>query len=120
MAGLSMGGFETKMIAPTHLDTFHYIGLLSGGTFSLDDLAKYPGLKQKAKLIFTSFGSRELDDGKTHLPPGAPPTDPAKNAEDLKKAGVNAVFYVSPNTAHEFLSWRRSLHVMAPLLFRDR
>jgi len=120
MAGLSMGGFETKMIAPAHLDTFHYIGLLSGGTFSLDDLAKYPGLKQKAKLIFTSFGSRELDNGKTHLPPGAPPTDPARNAEDLKKAGVNAVFYVSPNTAHEFLSWRRSLHVMAPLLFREK
>lgn len=119
MAGLSMGGFETKAIAPAHLDTFHYIGLLSGGTFSLDDLAKNPGLKQKAKLIFTSFGSRELDNGKTHLPPGAPPTDPAQNAADLKNAGVNAVFYVSPNTAHEFLSWRRSLHEMAPLLFRD-
>jgi len=120
MAGLSMGGFETKLIAPTHLDTFHYIGLLSGGTFSLDDLAKYPGLKTKAKLIFTSFGSRELDHGKTRGFPGAGPTDPAQNAEDLKKAGVNAVFYVSPNTAHEFLSWRRSLHVMAPLLFRDK
>jgi len=115
-----MGGFETKLIAPTHLDTFHYIGLLSGGTFSLDDLAKYPGLKQKAKLIFTSFGSRELNNGMTRGFPGAAPANPAQNAEDLKKAGVNAVFYVSPNTAHEFLSWRRSLHVMAPLLFREK
>jgi enterochelin esterase-like enzyme len=120
MAGLSMGGFETKMIAPAHLDTFHYIGLLSGGTFSMDDLAKYPELKTKAKLIFTSFGSRELQNGKTRGFPGAGPTDPAQNAEDLKKAGINAVFYVSPNTAHEFLSWRRSLHVMAPLLFRGK
>lgn len=119
MAGLSMGGFETKLIAPTHLDTFHYIGLLSGGTFSLDDLTKNPVLKQKAKLIFTSFGSRELQNGKTRGFPGAGPTDPAQNAADLRKAGISGVFYVSPNTAHEFLSWRRSLHELAPLLFRD-
>jgi enterochelin esterase family protein len=32
---------------------------------------------------------------------------------------VNAVFYESPNTAHEWLSWRRSLHQFAPLLFKD-
>lgn len=119
MAGLSMGGFETKLIAPTHLDTFHYIGLLSGGNFSLDDLAKMPGLRHKAKLIFTSFGSRELQNGKTRGFPGAAPSDPAQNAADLKKAGINAVFYVSPNTAHEFLTWRRSLRQLAPLLFRD-
>jgi S-formylglutathione hydrolase FrmB len=118
MAGLSMGGFETKMIAPNHLDTFHYIGLLSGGTFSMDDLAKTPELKTKAKLLFSSFGSRELNNGMTRGFPGAPPSDPAAGTADLKKAGVNAVFYVSPNTAHEFLSWRRSLHEMAPLLFK--
>ena len=81
---------------------------------------KMPGLKQKAKLIFTSFGSRELQNGKTRGFPGTPPSDPAQNAADLKKAGINSVFYVSPNTAHEFLSWRRSLHEMAPLLFRDK
>jgi enterochelin esterase-like enzyme len=118
MAGLSMGGFETKLIAPTHLDTFHYIGLLSGGTFSMDDLAKTPELKQKAKLLFSSFGSRELNNGMTRGFPGAPPSDPAAGTAELKKAGINAVFYVSPNTAHEFLSWRRSLREMAPLLFR--
>jgi hypothetical protein len=26
---------------------------------------------------------------------------------------------VSPNTAHEFLTWRRSLHEFAPLLFQE-
>jgi len=118
MAGLSMGGFETKMIAPNHLDTFHYIGLLSGGTFSMEDLAKTPELKTKAKLLFSSFGSRELNNGMTRGFPGAPPSDPAAGTAELKKAGVNAVFFVSPNTAHEFLSWRRSLHEMAPLLFK--
>jgi len=29
------------------------------------------------------------------------------------------VMYVSPETAHEWQTWRRSLHEFAPLLFRD-
>jgi hypothetical protein len=42
-----------------------------------------------------------------------------KAAKALKDAGINSVFYVSQNTAHEFQSWRRSLREMAPLLFKD-
>jgi len=119
MAGLSMGGFETKLIAPANLDKFAYIGLLSGGTFSLDDVKNTPGFREKVKLVFVSFGSRELERGGMMAPPGTPRADPRANADALKAAGINSVFYVSPNTAHEFLSWRRSLHEMAPLLFRD-
>jgi len=37
----------------------------------------------------------------------------------LKNAGINSVFFVSPETAHEFLSWRRSLHELAQLLFKE-
>jgi len=118
LAGLSMGGFETKLIATARPDKFAYIGLLSGGTFSLDDINKTPALRRDVKLFFVSFGSRELEGGRSG-PPGAAPSDPRANAEALKRAGLNSVFYVSPNTAHEFLSWRRSLHEMAPLLFRD-
>jgi enterochelin esterase-like enzyme len=119
MAGLSMGGFETKLIAPKNLDKFAYIGLFSGGTFSLEDVNAIPGYRDKVKLTFVSFGSRELEGGNRGGPPGGPRADPRANAEALKKAGINSVFYVSPNTAHEFLSWRRSLHEFAPLLFRD-
>ena len=118
MAGLSMGGFETKAITTASVDTFAYVGLFSGGTFSLDDVAKSPGFRDKMKLAFVSFGSRELDNRRT-APPGIPPSDPVANAKALKASGFNSVFYVSPNTAHEFLSWRRSLHEFAPLLFRD-
>jgi hypothetical protein len=39
-------------------------------------------------------------------------------AEELKKEGITAVFYESPRTAHEFLTWRRCLHEFAPLLFK--
>ena len=119
MAGLSMGGFETKLIAPKNLDTFSYIGLLSGGTFSLDDVNSTPEFKNKVKLVFVSFGSRELERGRSMAPPGTPPSDPRANAAALKAAGLNSVFYVSPDTAHEFLTWRRSLREMAPLLFKD-
>ena len=42
----------------------------------------------------------------------------AAPAEELKKAGINAVFYESPRTAHEFLTWRRCLREFAPLLFQ--
>ena len=118
MAGLSMGGFETKLITFANLDTFAYIGLLSGGTISLDDVNKTPGFRDKVKLAFVSFGSRELEGGRAG-PPGQPRQDPRANAEALKASGFNSVFYVSPNTAHEFLSWRRSLREMAPLLFKD-
>ena len=114
-----MGGFETKLIASANPDKFAYIGLFSGGTYALDDVNKIPGFREKTKLVFVSFGSRELEPGRRNVPPGIPPSDPRANAEALKSAGFNSVFYVSPNTAHEFLSWRRALREFAPLLFRD-
>jgi enterochelin esterase-like enzyme len=118
MAGLSMGGFETKLIAPTHLDTFNYIGLFSGGTMSMEDIARYPGYRDKVKLTFVSYGSRELE-GNRPGPPGEPRTDPRVNAAALEQAGLPSVFYVSQDTAHEFQTWRRSLREFAPLLFRQ-
>ena len=118
MAGLSMGGFETKLIAASNPDKFGYIGLFSGGSYSVDDVNNTPGFKDKVKLVFVSFGSKELAGGRTG-PPGGPRVDPKANAEALKASGFNSHFYVSPDTAHEFLSWRRSLREFAPLLFRN-
>jgi len=118
MAGLSMGGMETKTITLANLDKFSHIGLLSGGTFAMDDVNKTSGFKDKVKLAFVSYGSRELDRPAGN---GAPRQggDPRENAAALKNAGINSVFYVSPDTAHEFQSWRRSLREFAPLLFKD-
>jgi enterochelin esterase-like enzyme len=112
MAGLSMGGMETKSITLKKLDTFSHIGLLSGGTISTDDVKDLPGFKDKVKLVFVSYGSRELTGGRGGN------GNQKQITEDLKKAGINSVFYASPNTAHEFLTWRRSLKELAPLLFR--
>jgi enterochelin esterase-like enzyme len=118
MAGLSMGGFETKTITTGNPGKFGYIGLFSGGTFSPEDVTGTPGFRDNVKLAFVSFGSKELE-GRRMAPPGGQPFNPRANAEALAAEGINSVFYVSPDTAHEFLSWRRSLREFAPLLFRD-
>ena len=104
MAGLSMGTFVTRQVALANLDNFSYFGIFSGGTIAPADICD----KTKVKLVFMSFGSRER---------GA---DGLKNAaEVLQQAGINGVSYVSPLTAHEWQSWRRSLREFAPLLFKD-
>ena len=106
MAGLSMGGMQTRTIAPAHLDLFSHIGIFSGGSIATNDITDMAAFKQKVKLVFVSYGSRENGaDGK-------------KNVAALKEAGVNSVYYESPNTAHEWQTWRRSLHEFAPLLFK--
>ncbi|MGF7229799.1 alpha/beta hydrolase-fold protein [Arachidicoccus sp.] len=103
MAGLSMGGMETHAITLNKSNVFSYYALLSGGIYTPEELKG----KTKPTLIFISCGSRERPDG-------------VKNAVTaLKGAGYNAVSYVSENTAHEFLTWRRSLHELAPMLFRN-
>jgi len=104
MAGLSMGGMETRSITLAHPDTFSHYGLFSGGTYNPEELANH---KATLKLVFMSAGSKENPAG-------------VRNAADaLNQAGFKAVSYVSEGTAHEFLTWRRSLREFAPLLFRD-
>jgi enterochelin esterase family protein len=56
---------------------------------------------------------------KNRPPRGAFGGDPKENTEALKNTGINAHFYVSPNTAHEWQSWRRSLYEFAQLLFKN-
>ena len=118
MAGLSMGGMETRQITLKNLDKFSHIGLFSGGSISPADVNSTPGFKEKVKLVFVSYGSRELENRRGGGRGGFG-GDPKASAEALKQAGINSVFYVSPNTAHEWLSWRRSLRQFAPLLFTE-
>jgi enterochelin esterase family protein len=107
MAGLSMGGMQTRGITLAHLDKFSHIGIFSGGSIALTNIADPAAFKQKVKLVFVTYGSRENGAaGKA-------------NVEALRQAGITSFFYESPNTGHEWMTWRRSLHQFAPLLFRD-
>ncbi len=118
MAGLSMGGMQTRVITLASPDTFSHVGIFSGGSISPEDVNNAPGFKEKIKLVFVSYGSRELENRRTGGPRGFG-GDPRANTDALKEAGINTHFYVAPLTAHEWQSWRRSLHEFAPLLFRD-
>jgi enterochelin esterase family protein len=107
MAGLSMGGMQTRGITLANLDKFSHIGIFSGGSIALTNITDMPTFKEKVKLVFVSYGSRENGAaGKASV-------------EALTQAGINSVFYESPNTAHEWLTWRRSLYQFAPLLFKN-
>ena len=103
MAGLSMGSMVTRSVTLPNLDKFSYIGLFSGGTIAPDQISD----KSKVKLVFMSYGSRE--GGSANVKAAA---------DALNEAGIKGVSYVSPLTAHEWQSWRRSLHEFAPLLFK--
>ncbi len=108
MAGLSMGGMETKEIGLRYPEVFSSLGIFSGGEISPEEAASFKGFKENSKLIFVSYGSRELNGGR----------DIQANAEKMRSAGYNAHTYVSPNTAHEWQSWRRALYNFAQLLFK--
>ena len=106
MAGLSMGGAQTKAITLKNLDKFSHIGLFSGGTINTNDVNNTPGFREKVKVVLASCGSRENAAGIR------------ANHEALNSIGLKNTAYVSEGTAHEFLTWRRSLREFAPLLFR--
>lgn len=119
MAGLSMGGMQTRSIAPAHLDTFSHIGVFSGGSIAATNITDLAKFKAAVKLVFISYGSKELGTNRVSGGRGGFGGDPKENTAALKAAGINAVFYESPDTAHEWLTWRRSLYQFAPLLFKD-
>jgi len=113
MAGLSMGGMQTRVITLANPDVFSYVGMFSGGSISIEDVTNAPRFKEKNKLLFISYGSRELENRRAGF--GG---DSKANTDALKEAGINTHFYVSPQTAHEWQTWRRSLYQFAPLLFK--
>jgi enterochelin esterase-like enzyme len=107
MAGLSMGGMQTRGIAVANLDKFSHIGIFSGGSIALTNITDLAAFKKKVKLVFVTYGSRENGvAGKA-------------NVAALREAGITSFFYESPDTGHEWLTWRRSLYQFAPLLFQD-
>jgi enterochelin esterase-like enzyme len=102
MAGLSMGGMETHSITLARPEVFGHYGILSGGIYTPDEIKD----KKQVDYIFISCGSKEG------------PDRVRKAVADLQAAGFNAEAYISEGTAHEFLTWRRSLYMMAQKLFK--
>ena len=119
MAGLSMGGMQTFTTALANLDKFAYIGGFSGSsggpgrggatwdpkTASGGVYADPAAFNKKVKVLFLGIGSVEGPGTKTF-------------SDALTKVGINNVYFESPGTAHEWLTWRRCLNDFAPRLFK--
>jgi len=115
MAGLSLGGTQTWEITQAHLDHFAYLGSFSApfgfpevpGGFNglLGDPAAFA---KQVNVLFVSVGSAE----------GGMTGGSRTFHQALEKAGIKHIYYESPGTAHEWQTWRRSLHEFAPLLFQ--
>ncbi len=117
MAGLSMGGMQTFTTGLENLDKFAYLGGLSGncggfGGGAFDPKTSCSGafadpaaFNSKVKVLFLSTGSVEGPRVKEF-------------SDELTKAGIHNVYFESPGTAHEWLSWRRAFADFAPRLFR--
>ena len=105
-----------------NLDKFSHIGAFSGTsnfpstaaldpeTFSNGQFKDGETLKQQIKLFWLGLGTKE---------PNPFPGSVGAFKAMLDKTGMNYVYYESPGTAHEWLTWRRSLYQFAPLLFKD-
>ncbi len=116
MAGLSWGGLLTFNTTLNNPDKFAYIGGFSGaGSIDLDNLdTTYNGVFKDPKafndsihVFFLGIGSEEHPERTKGLSDG------------LNAAGINTVYYESPGTAHEFLTWRRCLNEFVPMLFKN-
>lgn len=116
MAGLSWGGHQTFQITLTHLDQFAHIGAFSGA------ILMAPG--QKIKDVYGGvFSDADKFNKQVHTLFLGQGTEEGMGCErmsqSLKEAGINHVYYASPGTHHEWLTWRRCLNEFLPLLFKQ-
>ena len=119
LAGLSLGGMQTRSIAPGNSDKFSYVGVFSGGNILPENITDMAAFKKNVKLVYMSFGSRESSAPRGGGTAPSGPEGIKLAAVSLTKAGVKAVHYVSPDSAHDFTSWKRSLYYFTQLLFKD-
>jgi enterochelin esterase-like enzyme len=117
MAGLSMGAMQTLQIAPTHGDTFAYIGAFSPppiGEFDAKTAANGAfrdpaAFHARVRLLWLGAGTAEERFLEAIR----------KMHESLESARIKHVLFESAGTSHEWQTWRRSLQDFAPRLFRD-
>ncbi len=115
MAGLSWGGHQTFDVVLTNLDKFSYIGTFSGAIFGLDLNTAYNGVftnpeafNKQIHYFLMCSGTEGMDKM----------FGTKKMVDNLNEMGINAHYYESTGTAHEWLTWRRGLNQFVPHLFK--
>ncbi len=120
IAGLSMGGMQAFQISMNNLDRFAWIGGFSGtgagmgGDFDVKTafngvLADAAAFNNRVKLVWIGIGTKE---------PERIYASVNSFHKALTQAGIRHIYFESPDTAHEWLTWRRSLNDFARRLFR--
>ncbi len=121
IAGLSMGANQTMRIAMNNLEQFAYYGGFSGtsnypssdeinvDTFLNGAFKDGKKVNQQLKVLWLGLGTKE---------PEPFPGSVGAFRKMLDKQGIEHVYYQSPETAHEWQTWRRSLYQYAQLLFK--
>jgi enterochelin esterase family protein len=112
--GFSMGGGQAGRIGLAHLDTFGTVGIMSAGMNSdvnLQPLARLKadvaGANETLDLLWIACGKDDRAFGGARA-----------FAQALKDLGVEHTF-VESEGAHHWRVWRRYLHDVSPLLFRN-
>jgi enterochelin esterase-like enzyme len=121
IAGLSMGANQTIRIFMNNLNKFSYIGGFSGtpnypsadpidpATFLDGKFKDGAALNKKIKLFWLGLGTKESKPF---------PGSVGAFKDMLNNQGIQTTWYESPNTGHEWMTWRRDLFQYAPLLFK--
>jgi enterochelin esterase-like enzyme len=121
IAGLSMGANQTMRICMNNIDEFAYYGGFSGTsnypnsdeinveTFLNGAFKNGQSVDEQLKVLWLGLGTKE---------PEPFPGSVGAFRKMLEKQGIDYVYYESPETAHEWQTWRRDLYQYAQLLFK--
>jgi len=123
MAGLSMGGMQTFHVTFNHLDLFSHIGGFSGaanafagGNDALDMKTAFNGamadpaaFAKRVHLLWLGVGTKEPEGMRQGI---------RKLHAALDAAKIQHIYSESPETDHEWQTWRRNLEDFAPRLFQ--
>lgn len=122
IAGLSMGANQTMRIMMNNPGMFSSLGAFSGtsnypNTGAIDVASFLDGkfkdgaaVNKQFKVLWLGMGTKE---------PNPFPGSIGAFRNMLDKQGIKYVYYESPGTAHEWLTWRRSLYQFTQLLFKN-
>ena len=127
MAGLSRGGMQTTSTVFNNMDKFSWVGTFSGFFVGGMGRGGAPGAQNAGSMVETAFNGVFKDAAAFNkqiklmfISIGSEERMGAKeSADQLTEHGIkNVVYFESPGTAHEWLTWRRSLNDFAPRLFK--